>query len=92
MAEIDFTTRVCPTCGVNDFTIMSRETVSAACGIVVLGPSEIDWDGYTDLDWQTQVTEYFFCAACKKPLPQEWQDAIQQALDDNIKSLAAKPH
>jgi hypothetical protein len=87
MIKIDFSDRVCPNCGTEDFPILSRETVSATCGISVFGPNKIDWDGYTDIEWQTQKTEYFFCNVCKRPLPKEWQEAIQQALDDNITSL-----
>ncbi len=86
MAEIDFTKRFCPSCGTEGFTIMSRETVSATCGIDVHGPDTIEWDGYTDIEWQTQRTEYYFCNFCKNPLPQEWQLAIQHALESNIKS------
>lgn len=89
MATIDFTKRQCPNCGARDFSIRSRESLTGTCGINVFGPEQIDWDGYTDIEYDAQRTEYFFCNDCETELPAEWQEAIWRALNGNIASLAS---
>lgn len=89
MAAINFTKRNCPNCGAADFSIRSREALTGTCGINVFGPDQIDWDGYTDVEWDTQRTDHFFCDSCGKPLPPAWQEAIWDALNGNIGSSAS---
>jgi hypothetical protein len=72
--------RVCPLCGAEDFEIQSEESIRGTCGVWVLDEETMQWDGYTEVDWNSQRTEFSYCASCKARLQNEWQEAITTAL------------
>jgi len=75
---------ICPHCDQEDFPLASRERLEADSHITIDrdddGSFTAEWGGYSETDWDSSATLFYYCQACGKTLPNDYAAALDALL------------